>query len=181
MPLSEPPERAAETIGRTGPMERPIEPSPVRIRPGRLRQKTRELAGNSTPTRASRAESLQARTQWRSRQSRANPSPAARVPTQQRRYREIYRTRADPRGSCRCVKPAVDRVERISLDPGTGNRGLGSGQLLAQAGMNTETEKLWFWAPCRCESLGKAEPGHDISAGESRGSARLNPHGLEQP
>ena len=24
-----------------------------------------------------------------------------------------------------------------------------------------------FWAPCRCEGLGEAEPGHDISHGES--------------
>jgi hypothetical protein len=42
------------------------------------------------------------------------------IPDQQGRYREISRTRADLRLCAGASKPAVDRVEGISLGPGTG-------------------------------------------------------------
>ncbi len=55
-------------------------------------------------------------------------------------------------------KPVVDRVERIPLDPGTGNRARGSGGLLARAGTGTEAENLRFRVSRRRGDLGEAEP-----------------------
>jgi hypothetical protein len=85
----------------------------------------RESAGFLGGSGGTAAESLHPQTTWRRRQSGANPSLAGRVPDQQGRYREIFRTRADWRGPLAGVKPVVDRAERISLDPGTGKLGSG--------------------------------------------------------
>jgi hypothetical protein len=85
----------------------------------------RESAGFLGGSGGTAAESLHPQTTWRRRQSGANPSLAGRVPDQQGRYREIFRTRADWRGPLAGVKPVVDR--RGADFPRSGNREIGVG------------------------------------------------------